>query len=140
MPSFNLLKEVAPSSEWHPRSALMVHRNHHSNGQQEMIEQIEVCTRVPAFRMLSLDSLFTVACMESQLVPIRAASSTIQVLSRRPKPVSLTSRKGSRSSNGQFLLLDTVCPGSIHHCTDRALSSRQRAAHPYHGCSLLAIK
>lgn len=139
MPSFTLLREVTTSSEWHPRSALMVHRNHHGNGQQEMIEQIEVCTRVPAFSMFSLDNLLTVAC-KSQLVPIRTASSTIQVLSRRPKLVSLPSRKGSRSSDGWFLLLDTMCPGSIHHCANRALSSRQRAAHPYHGCSLLAIE
>ncbi|KAG0087393.1 hypothetical protein BGZ92_007357 [Podila epicladia] len=47
MPSFKLLGEVIPASEWHPLSALMVHRNHHGNGQQEMIEQIEYQFELP---------------------------------------------------------------------------------------------
>ncbi|KAF9333774.1 hypothetical protein BG006_003183 [Podila minutissima] len=47
MPSFKILGEVVPASEWHPRSALMVHRNHHGNGQQEMIEQIEYQFELP---------------------------------------------------------------------------------------------
>lgn len=91
MPSFKLLGEVVPVSEWHPRSALMVHRNHHGNGQQEMIEQIEVCYYVSVLRtVLSLDFLPPVDShtYDAQIVPIRAASSSIKVLSRTPKLVS----------------------------------------------------
>ncbi|KAF9217592.1 hypothetical protein BGZ59_002703 [Podila verticillata] len=46
-PNSRFVSEVAPSREWHPRSALMVHRNHHGNGQQEMIQQIELQFELP---------------------------------------------------------------------------------------------
>lgn len=53
MPSFKLLRQFAPAREWHPQSALMVHRNHHGNGQQEMIEQIEVCFHASQWHLTS---------------------------------------------------------------------------------------
>ncbi|KAG0349404.1 hypothetical protein BG004_006433 [Podila humilis] len=47
MPSFKLLKQVSLPEDWHPRSKLMVHRNHHGNGQEEMLEQIEYQFELP---------------------------------------------------------------------------------------------
>ncbi|KAF9428835.1 hypothetical protein BGZ94_000842 [Podila epigama] len=47
MPSFRLLKTVTSAEDWHPLSEIMVHRNHHGNGQQEMLQQIEFQFALP---------------------------------------------------------------------------------------------
>ncbi|GJJ73174.1 beta-mannosidase [Entomortierella parvispora] len=46
MPSFSLWKTISSSDDWHPLSSLCVHRNHHGNGQKEMLEQIEFQLRL----------------------------------------------------------------------------------------------
>ncbi|KAG0276044.1 hypothetical protein BGZ95_008085 [Linnemannia exigua] len=48
MPSFNAWKRVSSSKDWHPLSKLSIHRNHHGNGQQEMLQQIEFQFELPA--------------------------------------------------------------------------------------------
>ncbi|KAG0299747.1 hypothetical protein BGZ97_003572, partial [Linnemannia gamsii] len=41
MPSLKAWKKVSSSKDWHPLSELCIHRNHHGNGQREMLQQIE---------------------------------------------------------------------------------------------------
>ncbi|KAF9952916.1 hypothetical protein BGZ70_000430 [Mortierella alpina] len=47
MPCFRNWKKVSTSDDWHPISKLSVHRNHHGNGQQEMLQQIELQFQLP---------------------------------------------------------------------------------------------
>ncbi|KAF8985953.1 hypothetical protein BGZ46_000039 [Entomortierella lignicola] len=47
MPSFQIWKKISSQNDWHPLSKLSVHRNHHGNGQVEMLEQIEYQFRLP---------------------------------------------------------------------------------------------
>ncbi|KAG0231146.1 hypothetical protein BGW42_000497 [Actinomortierella wolfii] len=51
MPSFSLWKTVSTLKDWHPLSRLSIHRNHHANGQQEILQQIEMQFKLP--RVLS---------------------------------------------------------------------------------------
>ncbi|KAF9358556.1 hypothetical protein BGX34_008886 [Mortierella sp. NVP85] len=48
MPSFKSWRKVSSLDDWHPLSRLSVHRNHHGNGQPEMLAQIEYQFRLPA--------------------------------------------------------------------------------------------
>ncbi|KAF9135047.1 hypothetical protein BGW39_004923 [Mortierella sp. 14UC] len=48
MPSFKAWRKVSSSKDWHPLSKLSIHRNHHGNGQQEMLQQIEFQFELPA--------------------------------------------------------------------------------------------
>ncbi|KAF9906249.1 hypothetical protein EC991_000812 [Linnemannia zychae] len=48
MPSFKAWKKVSSNKDWHPLSKLSIHRNHHGNGQQEMLQQIEFQFELPA--------------------------------------------------------------------------------------------
>ncbi|KAF9088765.1 hypothetical protein BGX29_000111 [Mortierella sp. GBA35] len=48
MPSFRAWKKVSSSKDWHPLSKLSIHRNHHGNGQQEMLQQIEFQFQLPS--------------------------------------------------------------------------------------------
>ncbi|KAG0296205.1 hypothetical protein BGZ96_010000 [Linnemannia gamsii] len=47
MPSFKAWKKVSSSKDWHPLSKLSIHRNHHGNGQHEMLQQIEFQYELP---------------------------------------------------------------------------------------------
>ncbi|KAF9193544.1 hypothetical protein BGZ51_009539 [Haplosporangium sp. Z 767] len=47
MPSFKSWRNISSSDDWHPLSKLCIHRNHHGNGQQEMLEQIELQFQLP---------------------------------------------------------------------------------------------
>ncbi|KAF9164312.1 hypothetical protein DFQ26_001595 [Actinomortierella ambigua] len=47
MPRFSLWKTVSTLNDWHPLSPLSIHRNHHRNGQQEILQQIEMQFRLP---------------------------------------------------------------------------------------------
>ncbi|KAF9156128.1 hypothetical protein BG015_007170 [Linnemannia schmuckeri] len=48
MPSFKAWKKVSTSKDWHPLSKLSIHRNHHGNGQQEMLQQIDFQFALPS--------------------------------------------------------------------------------------------
>ncbi|KAG9067507.1 hypothetical protein KI688_012290 [Linnemannia hyalina] len=48
MPSFIAWKKVSSSKDWHPLSKLSIHRNHHGNGQQEMLQQIDFQYELPS--------------------------------------------------------------------------------------------
>ncbi|KAF9923389.1 hypothetical protein FBU30_006545 [Linnemannia zychae] len=48
MPSFKAWKKVSAIEDWHPLSKLSIHRNHHGNGQQEMLQQIEFQYELPS--------------------------------------------------------------------------------------------
>ncbi|KAI8362914.1 glycoside hydrolase superfamily [Mortierella sp. GBAus27b] len=48
MPSFMNWKKISSPDDWHPLSAFSVHRNHHGNGQSEMLAQIEYQWQLPA--------------------------------------------------------------------------------------------
>ncbi|KAG0308074.1 hypothetical protein BGZ98_009058, partial [Dissophora globulifera] len=47
MPSFKAWKKISLPDDWHPLSKLSVHRNHHGNGQPEMLQQIEFQFQLP---------------------------------------------------------------------------------------------
>ncbi|KAF9110346.1 hypothetical protein BGX27_006478 [Mortierella sp. AM989] len=47
MPSFQTWKKVSSSEDWHPLSKLSIHRNHHGNGQNEMLQQIQYQFQLP---------------------------------------------------------------------------------------------
>ncbi|KAI1320521.1 hypothetical protein EDD11_000483 [Mortierella claussenii] len=89
MPSFHLWKKISSPEDWHPLSKLSVHRNHHGNGQQEMLDQVELqfelpedvslyyrsspdseqCRKVPAARR---ERLFDLFCYLTQLTQARS--------------------------------------------------------------------
>ncbi|KAJ3273054.1 hypothetical protein HDV01_004831 [Terramyces sp. JEL0728] len=47
LPSFNNLKTVSEEEDWTPLSPFMIQRNHHLNGQQEIIKQMEMHFKLP---------------------------------------------------------------------------------------------
>ncbi|KAF9933584.1 hypothetical protein BGZ65_004059 [Modicella reniformis] len=47
MPSFKTWRKISSIDDWHPLSPLSVHRNHHANGQNEMLAQIEYQWQLP---------------------------------------------------------------------------------------------
>ncbi|KAF9999739.1 hypothetical protein BGZ79_006663 [Entomortierella chlamydospora] len=47
MCSYSSWKTISSTDDWHPLSKLSVHRNHHGNGQREMLEQIEYQFQLP---------------------------------------------------------------------------------------------
>ncbi|KAG9320205.1 hypothetical protein KVV02_005705 [Mortierella alpina] len=87
MPCFRNWKKVSPSNDWHPMSRFSVHRNHHGNGQQEMLQQIEFQFQLPhavskyyhsdPLIVLSIDActrgkLFDLFCYMTQCVQARS--------------------------------------------------------------------
>ncbi|KAF9403921.1 hypothetical protein BGX21_007490 [Mortierella sp. AD011] len=47
MCSYSSWKTISSPDDWHPLSKFSVHRNHHGNGQREMLEQIEYQFQLP---------------------------------------------------------------------------------------------
>ncbi|KAK5809879.1 glycoside hydrolase superfamily [Linnemannia elongata] len=88
MPSFKAWKKVSSSKNWHPLSKLSVHRNHHGNGQLEMLQQIDFQYQLPSslrnyfhadpdtsesmVDLATRESLFDLFCYLTQCVQARS--------------------------------------------------------------------
>ncbi|KAG0077007.1 hypothetical protein BGZ90_007874 [Linnemannia elongata] len=88
MPSFKAWKKVSSNKNWHPLSKLSVHRNHHGNGQLEMLQQIDFQYQLPSslrtyfhadpdtsesmVDLATRESLFDLFCYLTQCVQARS--------------------------------------------------------------------